>query len=130
MHRSGPFARDLPCTHRRQYPIHNLALGADDRHDKLAALVCVPAREGDGSLTVDETGEVCSLGLPKGANLLRLHAARSLARRPPAGTGRGPMMVEAAGQPVCLFRDRLDYAFTPAEAGGGACYPKHHRLES
>ena len=32
-------------------------------------------------------------------------------------------MVEAAGQLVCLFRDRLDYAFTPAEAGGGACYP-------
>ena len=34
-------------------------------------------------------------------------------------------MVEAAGQRVCLFRDRLDYAFTPAEAGGGACYPGH-----
>ena len=32
-------------------------------------------------------------------------------------------MVEAAGQLVCLFRDRLDYAFTPAETGGGACYP-------
>jgi hypothetical protein len=32
-------------------------------------------------------------------------------------------MVEAAGQRICLFRDRLDYAFTPAEAGGGACYP-------
>jgi hypothetical protein len=33
------------------------------------------------------------------------------------------MMVEAAGQRICLFRDRLDYAFTPTEAGGGACYP-------
>ena len=32
------------------------------------------------------------------------------------------MMVEAAGQLGCLFRDRLDYAFTPARAGGGACY--------
>jgi hypothetical protein len=32
-------------------------------------------------------------------------------------------MVEAAGQRICLFRDRLDYAFTPTEAGGGACYP-------
>jgi hypothetical protein len=34
-------------------------------------------------------------------------------------------MVEAAGQLVCLFRGRLDYAITsigmPIE--GGACYP-------
>ena len=27
-------------------------------------------------------------------------------------------MVEAAGQLVCLFRDRLDYAFTPAVLPG------------
>ena len=27
-------------------------------------------------------------------------------------------MVEAAGQLVCLFRDRLDYAFTPAGQPG------------
>ena len=27
-------------------------------------------------------------------------------------------MVEAAGQLVCLFQDRLDYAFTPAELPG------------
>ena len=27
-------------------------------------------------------------------------------------------MVEAAGQLVCLFRDRLDYAFTPAVQPG------------
>ena len=27
-------------------------------------------------------------------------------------------MVEAAGQLVCLFRDRLDYAFTPASLPG------------
>jgi hypothetical protein len=27
-------------------------------------------------------------------------------------------MVEAAGQLVCLFRDRLDYAFTPAQSPG------------
>ena len=27
-------------------------------------------------------------------------------------------MVEAAGQLVCLFRDRLDYAFTPAPSPG------------
>jgi hypothetical protein len=27
-------------------------------------------------------------------------------------------MVEAAGQRICLFRDRLDYAFTPAECRG------------
>ena len=40
------------------------------------------------------------------------------------------MMVEAAGQLFCLFRDRLDYAFTPANAGGGACYPRLVRLES
>jgi|GEM_PF-3979006 hypothetical protein len=40
-------------------------------------------------------------------------------------------MVEAAGQRICLFRDRLDYAFTPAEAGGGACYPmQDQRIES
>lgn len=42
----------------------------------------------------------------------------------------GPVMVEAAGQLVCLFRDRLDYAFTPALAGGGACYSKLVRSES
>jgi hypothetical protein len=28
------------------------------------------------------------------------------------------VMVEAAGQLVCLFRDRLDYAFTPAFSRG------------
>src|SRR5262245_33992500 len=28
----------------------------------------------------------------------------------------------------CLFRDRLDYAFTPACAGGGACYRKCNAL--
>jgi hypothetical protein len=27
--------------------------------------------------------------------------------------------VEAAGQRFCLFRDRLDYAFTPGEPAGG-----------
>ena len=27
-------------------------------------------------------------------------------------------MVEAAGQSFCLFRDRLDYAFTPAVLPG------------
>jgi hypothetical protein len=32
-------------------------------------------------------------------------------------------MVEAAGQLIRRFRDGLDYAITPAEAGGGACYP-------
>ncbi len=35
-------------------------------------------------------------------------------------------MVEAAGQLVCSFRNRLDYAITPISAiGGGACYPGH-----
>lgn len=53
-----------------------------------------------------------------------------VAKGPPAATGRGSMMVEAAGQLVCLFRDRLDYAFTPARAGGGACYPKLVRFGS
>ena len=28
------------------------------------------------------------------------------------------VMVEAAGQLVCLFRDRLDYAITPTQASG------------
>ena len=28
------------------------------------------------------------------------------------------MMVEAAGQLFCLFRDRLDYAFTPVSRPG------------
>ena len=33
-------------------------------------------------------------------------------------------MVEAAGQRLCLFRGRLDYAFTRANLPGcGACYP-------
>ena len=31
--------------------------------------------------------------------------------------------MEAAGQLIHRFRDGLDYAITPAEAGGGACYP-------
>jgi hypothetical protein len=39
-------------------------------------------------------------------------------------------MVEAAGQRLCLFRDRLDYAITPADAGGGAYYPDRARSES
>ena len=33
-------------------------------------------------------------------------------------------MVEAAGQLIHLFRDRLDYAFI-LHAGCGACYPSH-----
>jgi hypothetical protein len=43
--------------------------------------------------------------------------------RPLGLAAEGSVMVEAAGQRICLFRDRLDYAFTPTEAGGGACYP-------
>ena len=40
-------------------------------------------------------------------------------------------MVEAAGQLVCLFRGRLDYAITPITAiGGGACYPGQVAPES
>jgi hypothetical protein len=38
-------------------------------------------------------------------------------RKPPA-LRPGARMVEAAGQLVCLFRDRLDYAFTPAPSPG------------
>jgi len=34
-------------------------------------------------------------------------------RRKPPAFRPGALMVEAAGQLVCLFRDRLDYAFTP-----------------
>jgi len=42
------------------------------------------------------------------------HSTHSAAKKkPPAVAGRGLVMVEAAGQLICLFRDRLDYAFTP-----------------
>jgi hypothetical protein len=42
------------------------------------------------------------------------HRSHSHAKKkPPAVAGRGLVMVEAAGQLICLFRDRLDYAFTP-----------------
>jgi hypothetical protein len=34
-------------------------------------------------------------------------------------------LVEAAGQQFHRFRGGLDYAITPANAGGGACYPVH-----
>ena len=34
-------------------------------------------------------------------------------KKPPTVAGRGLMMVEAAGQLICLFRGRLDYAITP-----------------
>ena len=37
---------------------------------------------------------------------------------PPAIAAGGAVMVEAAGQLVCLFRDRLDYAFTLARRRG------------
>jgi hypothetical protein len=38
-------------------------------------------------------------------------------------------LVEAAGQLIHRFRGGLDYAITPAEAGGGACYPVHEPLD-
>ena len=38
-------------------------------------------------------------------------------------------MVEAAGQQFHRFRGGLDYAITPANAGGGACYPVHVPLD-
>ncbi len=38
-------------------------------------------------------------------------------------------MVEAAGQLFCLFRDRLDYAFTLARARGGASYREPDALD-
>jgi hypothetical protein len=42
------------------------------------------------------------------------HSSHSSAKKkPPAVAGRGLVMVEAAGQLICLFRGRLDYAFTP-----------------
>jgi hypothetical protein len=51
--------------------------------------------------------------------------------QPPTVVGRGLMMVEAAGQLICLFRGRLDYAFTPANLPWcGAYYPDRSRPES
>jgi hypothetical protein len=38
-------------------------------------------------------------------------------------------MVEAAGQQFHRFRGGLDYAITPANAGGGACYPMQMPLD-
>ena len=38
-------------------------------------------------------------------------------------------MVEAAGQLVCLFQDRLDYAFTPAELPGAERVIRIHQLD-
>ena len=37
-------------------------------------------------------------------------------------------MVEAAGQLVCLFQDRLDYAFTPAELPGAERVIRFHPM--
>jgi hypothetical protein len=42
------------------------------------------------------------------------HRVRAVKKsQPPTVAGRGLMMVEAAGQLICLFRGRLDYAITP-----------------
>ena len=49
--------------------------------------------------------------------LLQVRGKRSPARWP------GTDLVEAAGQQFHRFRGGLDYAITPADAGGGACYP-------
>ena len=38
--------------------------------------------------------------------------------------------MEAAGQQFHRFRGGLDYAITPANAGGGACYPVRRATES
>jgi hypothetical protein len=49
-------------------------------------------------------------------------------REKPPAVGRGLWMVEAAGQLICLFRDRLDYAFTPARSRGRGVLSGVHPL--
>jgi hypothetical protein len=46
------------------------------------------------------------------------HLTRRGEQKPPGLMAGGLLMVEAAGQLFCLFRDRLDYAFTPAVLPG------------
>jgi hypothetical protein len=93
-----------------------LALGAADRNYQMPALVCVTPGEGNGSFAVDQSCEVSSFFRQQRPRCPVSH--RLGPRRKPPASKAGGWMVEAAGQPVCFFRSRLDYAFTPATGPG------------
>ena len=85
------------------------------------------AREGNGSLAVDQSRDVGAGFRHQRRDLscrwhFRRPPCRIVQRKPPPGCPGGGVLVEAAGQLFHLFRGGLDYAFIPMP-GCGACYP-------
>lgn len=95
--------RDLANAKRILCPLEQGKLGTADRDHELTILPSVNSRQLDGPFTVNS-------------------------RWSPA-SWPGTQLVEAAGQLFHRFRGGLDYAITPADAGGGACYPMVEPLD-
>lgn len=99
-------------------PSQDLRFGAHDGDDQLSSFVGVSPGQRYGSFAVDQSSDVSCIDRRQDLLFGLAHRVPAVKKKPPADNGRGLVMVEAAGQPVCLFRGRLDYAFTPISRPG------------